>query len=72
MLFARYIEVLSGLQDNVPGFDSNEAMAIIEREFNTPIEDLYDSFDPTPLAAASLGQVSEAHDVGVLVWVVAT
>lgn len=55
-----YIEVLGGLQDNVPGFSDVEARAIIEREFNASVDQLFDSFDNQPLAAASLGQVHRA------------
>jgi len=55
-----YIEVLGGLQDNVPGFSDVEARAIIEREFNSTVEQLFDHFENQPLAAASLGQVHRA------------
>lgn len=52
-----YVESLELLQDKVPGFPGEKAIAIIERELGRPISELYDTFDPVPLAAASLGQV---------------
>lgn len=45
------------LQDNVPAFQSSEAVAIIERNLGGKLLDKYESFDMQPIAAASLGQV---------------
>ncbi len=47
------------LQDNVPAFESAQAIAIVERNLGAPILTKFESFDPTPIAAASLGQVRE-------------
>jgi predicted unusual protein kinase regulating ubiquinone biosynthesis (AarF/ABC1/UbiB family) len=57
---SEYVEELSKLQDRVPAFSYEQAVAIIEKDLGKPIAKLFRSFDPTPLAAASLGQVHKA------------
>lgn len=56
-----YVEELSKLQDKVPAFSYEQSQSIIEQDFGKPIHQLYRSFDPIPLAAASLGQVHRAQ-----------
>jgi predicted unusual protein kinase regulating ubiquinone biosynthesis (AarF/ABC1/UbiB family) len=56
-----YIKELSKLQDNVPAFDHQVAMQIIERELGKPVEDLFAEMGDAPIAAASLGQVYQAR-----------
>jgi predicted unusual protein kinase regulating ubiquinone biosynthesis (AarF/ABC1/UbiB family) len=56
-----YVEELSKLQDEVPAFSYDQAKALIEAEFGKPLATLFLSFDPMPLAAASLGQVHKAQ-----------
>ncbi len=56
-----YIEEFSQLQDRVPPFDSDLAIAAIEQELGKSIHLSFREFHPTPIAAASLGQVHKAR-----------
>ncbi len=51
------IEELVKLQDQVPPFAGEEARQIIELELGLSIEDMLESFQEEPVAAASIGQV---------------
>jgi len=46
------------LQDRVPAFSAEKAMAFIEKELGAPVDKLFADFELQPIAAASLGQVS--------------
>ncbi len=50
----------SKLQDKVPPFPGKEARRIIEAAFEKKIEDIFQEFDETPLASASIAQVHAA------------
>lgn len=53
----QFVEELSKLQDRVPAFSADKAAAIVEADLGQPVSVLFRSFDPRPIAAASLGQV---------------
>ncbi len=54
------LEELSELQDQLPGFDGNKAMELIEEDLNKKINDIFLTIDKEPISAASLGQVHKA------------
>tara|TARA_X000000368_G_scaffold417516_1_gene414134 strand:+ start:668 stop:2536 length:1869 start_codon:yes stop_codon:yes gene_type:complete len=51
------LEELAQLQDQLPGFDSDLAMACIEEDLGAPIEEIFKDLEREPISAASLGQV---------------
>jgi Predicted unusual protein kinase len=55
-----YIVALESLQDNVEPFSFAEVERIVEEELKVRISKAFESFESTPLAAASLGQVHRA------------
>ena len=54
------INELIKLRDNVEVFDTQVAINILTEELNQPLEKVFEEFNQTPIAAASLGQVYEA------------
>jgi 2-polyprenylphenol 6-hydroxylase len=55
------ITELSKLQDNVPPFPTDQARAIIEKALDAPPEQVFQEFNETPLASASIAQVYAAR-----------
>ena len=55
-----FLDELVKLQDQLPPFDNDIAFAIIETELGMSVEKAYREISPTPVAAASLGQVYKA------------
>jgi ubiquinone biosynthesis protein len=51
---------LAKLQDRVPPFPGEVAVAMIEKTFGQPLAEIFGSFEPSPLAAASIAQVHAA------------
>lgn len=49
------------LQDQIAPFDSADIKEIIEAAFARPFDELFDSFDLTPVASASIAQVHRAR-----------
>ncbi|GLT35338.1 hypothetical protein SLA2020_098020 [Shorea laevis] len=56
-----YLEELAQLQDALPTFPDEDAFSCIERELGMPLDTIYSSISPSPIAAASLGQVYKAQ-----------
>jgi len=55
---------LAELRDAAPKVSFKDMKRVIEGEFDEPLDELFDTFDPVPIAAASIGQVYKArlHD----------
>jgi predicted unusual protein kinase regulating ubiquinone biosynthesis (AarF/ABC1/UbiB family) len=55
-----YHEALAKLRDDAPTFDPGAIADVVEQELGAPPDEIFASFDPDPLASASIGQVHAA------------
>jgi ubiquinone biosynthesis protein len=61
LLPADIADELARLQDDVPPFPPQQAVAIIEKSLGKPIAELFADFEPEPMASASVAQVHAAR-----------
>lgn len=54
------IRELKHLHDEVPPFPFEEVRAILEEDYKRPVEEVFESVEPVPMAAASIAQVHQA------------
>jgi ubiquinone biosynthesis protein len=54
-------EELARLQDRVPPLTESQVVQVMEEELGVPWEDVFESIEPEPLAAGTIGQVHRAR-----------
>ena len=60
LLPPEFIDELATLQDHVTPLSEAQVVAVMEKELGVPWEDVFESIDPNPLAAGTIGQVHRA------------
>jgi len=61
LLPSEYLEELQKLQDDVPRFSNELALATVENELGVDFSDVFELVQEEPVAAASIGQVYKAR-----------
>ncbi|HET6582129.1 MAG TPA: AarF/ABC1/UbiB kinase family protein [Nannocystaceae bacterium] len=51
---------LAALRDAAPKVDFKDMKKVLEQEYGERLDDVFETFDPVPIAAASIGQVYQA------------
>lgn len=60
LLPKEYLDELQKLQERLPLFENEIAFRLMEEELGQSVDEIFESIDPTPVAAASIGQVYSA------------
>jgi ubiquinone biosynthesis protein len=60
LLPPEFIEELATLQDNVPPLTEEQVVEVMEQELGVPWEDVFESIEPTPMAAGTIAEVHRA------------
>lgn len=59
-----YLHAISTLTDRVPPVPVEQIETVIRQAYGRPVLDVFEAWDPVPLASASLGQVYRARYLG--------
>jgi ubiquinone biosynthesis protein len=60
LLPPEFIAELASLQDHVPPMTEEQVVRVMEQELEVPWEDVFESIEPTPLAAGTIAEVHRA------------
>ena len=52
---------LAELRDAAPKVSFSDMKKVLEQEYDDPLDEIFETFDPVPIAAASIGQVYKAR-----------